>query len=1187
MKAVKTPARGMVLFLLVVLLSSTSYRALAAPGGPGGSVASFTRIDLYPNIETIGVAVSGANLPERAELTYRPSGQANWRTGHPLLRIPDGRLVGSLFGLLPATSYDIRVLDGTTEIGGSTTTQVNDLAFTPSSILYVDDDAPAGGIGSAALPFRTIQEGIDRAGPGTQVLVADGIYREALTFPTSGTAGSWVQVKAQGGSAILEGAQTLTGNVWEPHPTRSHVWFAKISSPIGYLARDQQRFYAYDDLNGLMQSRGHGNVTMNEGWFLETSTMKLFVRSADDPSAHTWQVPVLKNAFTVTGRDWIWIEGFEMRFFDSCGICTLNASHIAIRRNRIHNLQLGIYINWNGSEHQGNDTRIEFNEIYDPPVNEWPWNAVKGSSMEGTGVVVRGHIGAIVRNNDIHNFFNGIYTGSSAALEDPGVAFDVDIYNNSIREVSDDGLEPEGACINHRFRNNTIDQMLVGISIAPVTQGPAWVLRSSYTNFTGTSIKWDQGSDGYVLIYHNTFWTNVPGLNAMSMIHPVHNAVLRNNIFQGNGFAFEEPFTGSTGHDWNYDNWYTTRGAGSPRFKWENLPYNTITELCAATRLECKGHENLPGLANPGGGDLSLLPSSPNIDRGILLPGINDNFSGSAPDIGLHESAAAVDLPPTVSASVRAGANPTSAANVTFTVIFSEAVTGVDTATPFSDFGITTDAGITGASITEVAAVSGSTYSVTVSTGSGNGTLRLDIFDDDSVQDTAGNPLGGAGTGNGSFSAGETYVIDKTITTVTSIIRADPDPTAADTVHFTVTFSSEVTGVDAGDFSLFISGAISGAAIGTVSGTGAVYDVSVSVGTGDGSLRLDLVDNDSIVDQRNVPLGGTGAGNGNFALGESYTVNQIAPVVISSLRVDPDPTSADIVVFRVVFSEAVTGVDAGDFALTVTGSITGPAVTGISQIDAGGIYNVAVGTGTGNGTLRLDVNDDDSILDSDSKPLGGAGAGNGNFSAGEVYTVNKTVITKLTEIFMSDRANDGWVLESKETSSRGGTRDAAGTTINLGDDSKDRQYRAILHFSTSSLPDNAVITMAVLSIKRQGQVGADPFTTHGSILVDIRHGAFGSIGPLGIYSLQVTDFQEPASRDSVGVIRNIPVSGWYWSMLDSAAFPHINLTGGTQFRLRFQLDDNDNLKNDYLKFFSGNTSAQADRPQLLVEYYVP
>ncbi len=614
----------------------------ASPAFPSGAnPVTFSQMNLYPNVETVGVAVSGVELPATAVLMYRRSDEPGWHRGHPLMRIDDGRLVGSLFGLSPSTKYVVRVSSGSTLIYRWVTTQADELPFTPAAVIYVDDSAPAGGSGTASAPYQTIQEGVNHAGPGAQVLVADGMYREAVTFPASGTSGKWIQVKAADNGAILDGSESLAGKTWSQLSGIKKVWFIKLGRPIAYLARDGKRFYNYDTYSALKQGLGHGGVQVREGWYYEASTGKLYVRSLSHPSNYTWQAPRLNHAFDVNGRDWIWIEGFEIRYYgtktDGCGVCATNASHVVIRKNKIHNLQLGIYINWNGSESQGNDSRVEFNEIFDPPVNEWAWKAVKGSTMEGTAIIVRGHIGAIVRGNNIHNYFNGIYTGSSAALENPNVAFDADIYNNRIHHISDDGLEPEGACINHRFRNNVVDTMLVGVSIAPVTQGPTWVIRNLFTNYTGTSIKWSSGSDGIALIYHNTSWTNASGLNAMSMIQPVRNSVMRNNIFQGNGYAFEEPFTGSTGHDWNYDNWYTTRGSTGPHFKWENIVYQTMALLCAATGLECNGHENPPGLVNPSGGDFTLLSTSTNIDRGLLIPGINDIFFGSAPDIGAFE----------------------------------------------------------------------------------------------------------------------------------------------------------------------------------------------------------------------------------------------------------------------------------------------------------------------------------------------------------------------------------------------------------------------------------------------------------------------------------------------------------------------------------------------------------------------
>ncbi len=942
-KISKIFSRSIVLAIMGALLSGLLFSASAGSDDTAhvffdetkASRVAFTKLDLYPNIETLGVVVSGTDLPKTAELQYRQSSETTWHTGHPLMRIDDGRLVGSLFGLSPATSYRFKVFDGTTEISGSITTQPNELQFTPSVVLHVNADAPAGGDGSVAAPFRTIQEGVNRAVPGTQVLVADGIYREAVTFPSSGSAGNWIQVKAEGSGAILDSSKSLPSEVWEQ--SKPHVWYTKVNWGIKYLGRNQQRFYQYDDLHGVMEGVGHNNVSMSEGWYYDPTTSRLYVRIQQDPIDYSWQLPQFNGAFSVDGRDWIWIEGFEMRFYGTefgCGACLNNASHIVVRKNKIHNLQNGVFVSWTGGEDRGNDTRIEYNEFYDPPLNEWPWNAVKGTAMEATAIVLRGHIGTIVRENHIHNYFNGIYTSSSAALNNPGVAFDVDVYNNNIHHIADDALEPEGTCVNHRFRNNTIDTMLVGVSFGPVTMGPVWVMRSTFSNFTGRSIKWDKNSDGWVLIYHNTSWTNKANLNLMEMISPVHNSVMKNNIFQGNGYAIEEHQIGSTGHDWNYDNWNTTRG--NYHFKWENVDYTTIEKLCAKTGLECKGYEDLPGLSNPVGGDFTLLPTSPNIDRGIGIPGINDQFSGSAPDVGAFESV--VDSPPTVLSIARADLNPTGAANVNFTVTFSEPVTGVDVLAPFNDFGLIADPGITNASIISVTPVSGTTYTVGVNTGSGNGNIHLDLVDDDSILDAANNPLGGSGAGNGNFNAGEFYTVEKSLPKVAGILLVDPNLTGADNVHFTVSFSKEVSGVDAGDLSLVTTGGISGAVVSDVSGSGSTYTVTVATGAGDGTMRVDVMDNDSIIDLAGNPLGGVGTGNGNFITGGVYTIDKTSPTIVKSLRVDPNPTASETVRFIVTFSEAVSGVDPNDFRLTTTDSLSGATVTGVSG--SGNTYTV-------------------------------------------------------------------------------------------------------------------------------------------------------------------------------------------------------------------------------------------------------
>ena len=178
-------------------------------------------------------------------------------------------------------------------------------------------------------------------------------------------------------------------------------------------------------------------------------------------------------------------------------------------------------------------------------------------------------------------------------------------------------------------------------------------------------------------------------------------------------------------------------------------------------------------------------------------------------------------------------------------------------------------------------------------------------------------------------------------------------------------------------------------------------------------------------------------------------------------------------------------------------------------------------------------------------------------------------------------AQDGWILESAENSSIGGTMNSTAATFNLGDDDANKQYLGMLHFDTSSLPDNAVITSVMLKIMKQGLVGTNPFSTHGGLLVDIRKPFFGTTTALAI-----ADFQSLASKPAVATFSATPIGSWYSATLGSAAYPFINLTGTTQLRLRFAKDDNNDLGADYLSFFSGNATA-ANRPSLIVQYYIP
>lgn len=182
---------------------------------------------------------------------------------------------------------------------------------------------------------------------------------------------------------------------------------------------------------------------------------------------------------------------------------------------------------------------------------------------------------------------------------------------------------------------------------------------------------------------------------------------------------------------------------------------------------------------------------------------------------------------------------------------------------------------------------------------------------------------------------------------------------------------------------------------------------------------------------------------------------------------------------------------------------------------------------------------------------------------------------------------DGWILESGENTSVGLTLNTSATTFALGDNAAKKQYRGVLSFATgAALPDTAVITGIIFKARKQGTVGSgNPVTAFKGIIVDIKNGFFGTLP-----GLQVSDFQVGANKSFGPFTPTLSGSGWY----------SINLTGGkdyinklvgngglTQIRLRFKLDDNNNAVANTLGLFSGNTVTVTDRPQLIIQYYLP
>ena len=96
----------------------------------------------------------------------------------------------------------------------------------------------------------------------------------------------------------------------------------------------------------------------------------------------------------------------------------------------------------------------------------------------------------------------------------------------------------------------------------------------------------------------------------------------------------------------------------------------------------------------------------------------------------------------------------------------------------------------------------------------------------------------------------------------------------------------------------------------------------------------------------------------------------------------------------------------------------------------------------------------------------------------------------LQDMFYSQSTYDGWVLETEENTNAGGLINTTNLVCNIGDDALNRQFRTILHFNTSRIPDNAYVTKVSVQYKQHSTIGSDPYATHGNVWVDIKDGYF-------------------------------------------------------------------------------------------------
>jgi hypothetical protein len=355
------------------------------------------------------------------------------------------------------------------------------------------------------------------------------------------------------------------------------------------------------------------------------------------------------------------------RVFDAGRKRLAGASDLTVRNCRFENVGEGIVTEFAGSK----NFLIQDNVLLgrDDRYRLYGWNAQReGLIPYGThlldsyyGIKVYGS-GHVIAHNSIAFFHDaiGVSTYGTPEKEQELKAVSIDIYNNDLHLQVDDFIEADGSVHNVRImRNRGVNAAENGISAQPVFGGPAYYIRNILYNVPqGGALKIHGGVPG-LTAYHNTF---ISESNAGSR-YP--NSNYRNNLILGTdgpvavaAFPFTTPYSVA-----DYNGYRPNRGPDSPenQYSWlgpdgKMAGFKTLESLREASGLEAHGltvdydvFEDLRMPIVPASGSIpgpvyhavdlnfKLNPKGKAVDAGVVIPNVNDNFTGKAPDLGALE----------------------------------------------------------------------------------------------------------------------------------------------------------------------------------------------------------------------------------------------------------------------------------------------------------------------------------------------------------------------------------------------------------------------------------------------------------------------------------------------------------------------------------------------------------------------
>jgi hypothetical protein len=274
--------------------------------------------------------------------------------------------------------------------------------------------------------------------------------------------------------------------------------------------------------------------------------------------------------------------------------------------------------------------------------------------------------GHVIAHNAVAYFHDGIDISTYGPPEEEveRQASSIDIYNNDVHLTNDDFMEADGGLHNIRvFQNRGVNAANSGYSAQPIFGGPVYFYRNiSYHTPGANPLKFSAAPAG-MLIYHNTF------IGEQGAREPYSNAHFRNNLILSKDAPKRGVMTwanATSSYSSDYNGYRPNRTVaqnyaflapehgktafGAKPSDWKN--FASLDEMRRATGQEMHGvevdYDIFENLAPPDPAqrykvyhamDLNfhLKPNAKAVDAGVVLPTINDNFKGKAPDLGALE----------------------------------------------------------------------------------------------------------------------------------------------------------------------------------------------------------------------------------------------------------------------------------------------------------------------------------------------------------------------------------------------------------------------------------------------------------------------------------------------------------------------------------------------------------------------